>query len=198
MEYKTISKYENLSGHFSRKIEQHTLMHPKAYDAAMEHVEKQFLSDNPEIKFNPKQHLEQYKNQFVDHVMDSYTVKAKEFFHHPDIDKADLDRLVKVYTDQTREGLHDLLQQNKYDIDLKKFSEYTANNVQRFNAQVQASIPDMVGDDIVKEVIDKYKLAEHPKWDLYKERFDKVKAIQFHTRQTASKQVKGTLDDLFV
>ena len=198
MEYKTISKYETLSGHFERKIEQHQLMHPKAYDAAMDHVEKLFVADHPDSKFNPKQHLEQYKDQFVDHVLDTYTVKAKEFFHHPDIEKADLDRLVKVYTDQTRDGLHDLLQQNKYDINLKKFSEYTAANVQRFNAQVQASLPEMVSDDIRQEVIDMYNLTKEDKWELYKERFDKVKAIQFHKQQKLSDKVKGTLDDLFV
>ena len=134
MEYKTISKYETLSGHFERKIEQHQLMHPKAYDAAMEHIEKQFVADHPDSKFNPKQHLEQYKDQFVDHVLDTYTVKAKEFFHHPDIEKADLDRLVQVYTDQTRDGLHDLLRKNKYDIDLKKeFSEYTTATLHVLN-----------------------------------------------------------------
>ena len=198
MEYKTISKYETLSGHFERKIEQHQLMHPKAYDAAMEHIEKQFVADHPDSKFNPKQHLEQYKDQFVDHVLDTYTVKAKEFFHHPDIEKADLDRLVQVYTDQTRDGLHDLLRKNKYDINLEKFSEYTASNVARFKQQVGFSLPEMVGDDIVQEVIDKYKLAENPKWDLYQERFDKVKAIKYHQQQQTGEESKGTLDDLFL
>ena len=198
MEYKTISKYETLSGHFDRKMEQHALMHPKAYDVAMEHVEKLFLTDNPDSKFNPKEHLQQYKDQFVDHVLDTYTVKAKEFFHHPDIENADLDRLVKVYTDQTRDGLHELLRKNKYDINSSKFQEETRLNTARFQQQVQASLPEMVGDDIVKEVIDKYKLAEHPRWDVYKERFDKVQAIRYHKQQQAGEEVKGSLDDLFM
>jgi hypothetical protein len=196
MEYKTIEKYDTLLGHFGRALEKHELMHPEAYNLGMNEVEKHFNVDNPDMKFNPNQHLKQYKEVFVDKVIDMYSNKAKEFFHHPDIEKADLDRLVQVYTDQSKEGLSSFLEKNKYQISVGTFQAHTSNNVERFKREIGPSLQQMTDDTIVQEVIDKYKLTEHSQWDVYKERFDKQKAIVYHQSQKSVENNKQSLDQI--
>jgi len=202
-EYKTIDKLDTYQNHVTDLVQNHEHSHRAAYRNGVNAVKQHLKKFEPNTLFDPSKHIKMYKSVFTDAAFDTYAEAAKDFFDKFEPEsKEDLENLVRIYSNHTKNSIEYTLQEIE-DVPLElqpdAFHERNKQNMNATRANLYNAIQDIVDKDntLVDEITQKYKLAEDPNWDLYKDRFDKRKAIEWHQSKTKKKAQEKTLEQLF-